>query len=425
MTRTRICAAVALITAASAIGSVIQVGPRLYEVTEMRVNTTAQGSDWYPSIAVLTDGAFMVGWDHGAPTDCWGRRFSADGVPVGNEFLLNPHNTGGWEYGPEMAPLPGGGFAVVFGDSSTTINVQIFDGSMNPVGTDTVVGYENVWPTISSAPNGDFVVTGGRAPNEVKRVFARRYNAAGVPYGPMWQVNSTPLDFVGYADGLSAVAHGHDGRFVVAWYHGSGEIRAQLYDSSGAPLGGEFTVNSSVGGARKYPTVDFTGPNEFIVAWQGYGEDDDQGIFARAFAADGTPTSEEWMVNQITGGVQRVPHLGAGPTGEFVISWVGDDNSGSGVIARLFSSVALPVGDQFQVNQFTVGDQVTSEWAGRRGTAINGSTLFFSWWGNSPGDSQGIGLTQFHYAGEIPEPATVTLFGIAVAAMLRRRKRRA
>jgi len=428
MSRIRVCTVVVLIAAATALGSVIQVGPRLYEVTESRVNTTTSNTQQYPAIGLLTDGTYIVGWEswfqglHGA--DCFGQRFSAAGAPLGSELLLNPYNNSGWEYGPEFGPLPGGGFAVVWGDSSSHVCVQLFDDSMNPIGSDSVVAYNNVWPTISSAPSGDFVVAGGRALYSGNMVFARRYNSSGVAYGPVWQVNTDPIGFSQYAECLSSVAHAPDGRFLIAWFHGGGDIRAQLYDASGGALSGEFTVNSSTGGARRYPTVEFTSSSDFVIAWEGYGQGDEDGIFARAFSADGLALCDEWRVNQVTSGAQSVPQLGASPTGEFVISWSAQSDDGSDIFARLFAAAADPIGDEFQVNQFSAGDQFTRHFGGRASAAIGGDTLLLSWYGNTPGDTEGIGLTQFRYAGEIPEPATAAVFGIAVAAVLRRKRRR-
>jgi hypothetical protein len=56
---------------------------------EFRVNTTTTGDQWYPEIAVQSDGEFVVVWVSGDHTEVVGRRFDASGSPVGGEFLVD------------------------------------------------------------------------------------------------------------------------------------------------------------------------------------------------------------------------------------------------------------------------------------------------------------------------------------------------
>jgi hypothetical protein len=391
----------AAIVASPGLGFDISIGSRTYQGMEVRVNDYTTNKQEAPTIALLANNQFIIGWDsyyQVSGSDCYGKRYSADGTPMSSEILLNPKRTTGWEFGPVFAPQADGGFFVAYAGSSASVYMQRFDGNMISVGTtDTLVASWEAWPAVSSAPNRDFVITGSLWNHYSltgHEVYARRYNAAGTPYGSAWQVNSTPTGVASGTSAYSAVASGSDGRFTIAWHNGRSNIYAQRYNANGDTVGGEFIVNSSTGGGRLYPSLVYTSSDELLITWRWYGEGDtDGGIFARRFLADGTAAGPEWRVNEITAGSQDYPNLGISSTGEFVISWITPDGNGTDIHARLYDSLGNPVGSEFQVNQFTTGNQYTSYHGGRTGTNILGDTLLFAWQGNGPGDNAGIFLT--------------------------------
>lgn len=419
-----------LLCATHALGGTITIAAGYsYDVTETRVNEYTSNEQQYPTVAVLENDRFIVGWEswyqRGYGSDCYGKVYSADGTAVGSEFHLNPYNYTGWEYGQAFAPQPGGGFAVAWGDNSTSVYVQRFDGDMNPIGEDSLVMTVECWPAISSAPNGDFVVAGGQydSPYPIK---ARRYQSSGTPYGPAWQVNTDPPGFSGHTAASTTIGVAPDGTFTVVWHNASGDIRAQRYDSGGTAVGAEFTVNSSTGGGRGHPSIVYTSAGEMIISWSGNGDEDPDGIYARRFAADCSPLGDEWLVNGTTSGSRTRPNLAAADSNEFVISWSANDGDDWGVYARLYDTLGDPVGSEFQVNEWIGGSQLTPWASGRTGTAIIDDTLLFTWYGAGDGDSEGVYLATFQRQSEIPEPASIilTAFGaLGVAAWARRAPR--
>jgi hypothetical protein len=63
---------------------------------EFRVNTARAGDQAKPSIAMGTDGAFVVAWE-GVDADRKGvfaRRFTASGAAIGGEFRVNAATSG-------------------------------------------------------------------------------------------------------------------------------------------------------------------------------------------------------------------------------------------------------------------------------------------------------------------------------------------
>jgi hypothetical protein len=117
----------------------------------------------------------------------------------------------------------------------------------------------------------------------------RRFDADAVPLGPAVPVNT-------YTTGkqrLPRVAADSAGNYVVTWtsqdQDGSGlGVYAQRFDNTGAPVGGEFAVNTSTTGDQDRPAVDMDDTGFTIAFMDGAG-----GVVAREFSgpaiAEGTP----------------------------------------------------------------------------------------------------------------------------------------
>lgn len=163
-----------------------------------------------------------------------------------------------------------------------------------------------------------------------------------------------------------------NGNFVVVWESedatGDGDFSVQmrLLDSSGVPLGEQIQVNTYTTGFQRGPDVAALATGDFVVAWQSNGSTGtDTSLYSvqvRRFAADGTPASSEIQVNTYTLGRQRKPTIVGLPSGQFIVAWQsdgssGDDDDGSSVQARRFSSSGTPVAGEFQVNSYTTGNQ--------------------------------------------------------------------
>ena len=100
------------------------------------------------------------------------------------------------------------------------------------------------------------------------------------PTGDDFQVNfSTPG-----AQVSPAVALDGSGDFVVVWEGPDGNatgIWGRRYTSSGAPVGGDFQINTFTPGAQKYPSVASSVSGDLVVVWQSKGSDGNMGRYCR------------------------------------------------------------------------------------------------------------------------------------------------
>lgn len=387
--------AVAVLAAESTSADTVVIGTRVYQRTEQYLGSGDSYGNAQGNLTVLANGNFMVSWDQGTPTDCYGQLFNPGGTNIGSAFVLDPNNSYGWHYGPVTAPLPGGGFAVSWGDSSAVANVQLFNSSPAATGGQFTALQVDAWPAIDSYTNGDFVVAGFAVNSgEVNTpVYATRFNSSGIAYSNTFQVD---LETNGL--GCPSVSYGTDGRFAIAWLsQASGNnVMARAYQSNQfSPFGPEFVVNSSppTTQSRSYPTARYNADDDLIVAWGGYGESSSNGVFARTFDTNVMPEGNEWQVNQNAVGEDYVS-LGIGPTNQMFFCWTSTND----VYARVFNESGAPMGNEFRINQFTGSGSRYINWNGglHNNAMLANGNLVVSWVGTGA-SGFGVYLTTLQF----------------------------
>jgi hypothetical protein len=291
---------------------------------EFRVNTYT--TDTQRSVVVASDanGRLAVVWEsYGQDGDrygVYGRRYDSTGIP-GPEFRVNDYTTHHQDRA-KVAMDASGSFVVVWE-------------SYNQLG-----------------------------PGRFWEVFARRYNAAGVAQG------ATEFLVNAYTTGSQTdpdVAMDAVGNFVVVWrseQDGSGPgIFGQRFNAAGVPQGGEFQINTYTTGYQNFPAVSMSTQGDFVVTWESDGQDGDQsGVFAQRFDAAGVRQGVEFRVNQYTTGDQSSPDVALDGQRNFVVTWTGpfQDGSDYGVLARAYHATGVAEGNEFVLNAFTPGNQLAS-----------------------------------------------------------------
>jgi len=171
----------------------------------------------------------------------------------------------------------------------------------------------------------------------------------------------------------------------------------------GAPLGGELQVNGYTTGAQFAPTVAAGAGGDFVVTWMSAGSagSDDFGysIQARRYAAAGLPLGDQFQVNDFTTSDQASPSVATLDGGGFVVVWssrgsAGTDTAGTSVQARRFGADGSPEGASFQVNSYTTGAQDYPRVASGPG----GFVVVWSSYGSAGGDSSGYSIQGRRYA---------------------------
>lgn len=342
--------------------------------TEFQVNTYTFDYQGGPVVASRASGEFVVVWtgagSTGVSPDIVGQRFDSSGARNGSEFVVNTYVAGNQgEGGSSIATESTGGFVVAWSSfgghdgSGSGVFAQRFTSSGTPAGGEFQVnvftsGTQSIGSkkSILFEPTGGFVVVWNSQVQDGSMVgiFGRRFASSGAPTGGEFQVNT-------YTPGsqASAMLVGRAaGGFLVLWsslgQDGSDAgLFARRYNSSGAPEGGEFQVNTYTPGAQTGVAVADLGGG-FLLAGELSGLQDGSGtaVFGRNYADAGNPIGADFQINTQTLGDQRFPQLAVDPAGRMIAAWIsnpltegggGDDGDGSGIfVRRLVSPTATP-----------------------------------------------------------------------------------
>ncbi|MBI1234873.1 MAG: beta-propeller fold lactonase family protein, partial [Alphaproteobacteria bacterium] len=326
--------------------------------SEFLVNTTTTGSQSDPSIAALSDGGFVVVFDDDSGTGgdtsntaVRGQRFDASGNTVGSEFLVNT-TTSNNQLDPDVAGLVGGGFVVAFGDFSRSggdtsgyaVRAQRYDSDGNAAGSEFLVNtttsstQDDV--SVAGLTGGGFVIvfddssaTGGDT--SFGAVRGQLYDADGNTVGSEFLVNTTTSNGQLKPD----VAALRDGGFIVVFEDSSASsgdtsgiaVRGQRFDAAGSPQGAEFLVNSTTSDNQNVAAVTGLAGGGFVVAYSdasgSAGDTSSIAVRAQRFDDAGVASGSEFLVNTTTASVQRRAGLAGLAAGGFVISF--EDNSAS------------------------------------------------------------------------------------------------
>ncbi len=269
----------------------------------------------FTSTTGLQDGGFIVAWENGHnATDGSGsavqaQRFDSSGQPAGAAFVVNELTTGN-QNGVALTTLADGSFVAT-------------------------------WTTNQPASGGTL--------NEVK---GRLFDSSGAALGSEFLVNTTT---VGNQTGSSLAAL-QTGGFLATWLSGSGasgSLNGQFFDSAGAKLGGEIALAGAGPGYPLEPSVTELADGRIVIAWRNV-PDSGSGdtINGRIFDSSGAPIGGEFLISNPGGNPQAgSPQVEALPDGGFVATWShpGGTDVSTAVWARIYDPSGTP-GTSFLAN---------------------------------------------------------------------------
>ncbi len=200
---------------------------------------------------------------------------------------------------------------------------------------------------------------------------------AGNPWGTLLEVDATTLNdyitaygtnsFVLYADPLNVVdGSSNDGDLTsggfVQLVSGSTDTTNSTanntIDNTPQKIGSEFQVNSYTGGDQNSSpipaqSVTALSNGDFVVAWDSDGQDGSgKGAFAQIFSSDGTKKGSEFQVNTGTQNNQEHPTVTALDDGGFIIAFMsygqdGESSNYTNSYAQRYDASGATVGSQF------------------------------------------------------------------------------
>ena len=192
-------------------------------------------------------------------------------------------------------------------------------------------------------------------------IVVQRFYANGTTNGqPIWVNDHEAGDQI---DPL--IAMDPEGNFVVAWiditgYDGSGYgIYYQCFNAQGVRVGVNRLANTYTAGDQTNPALAMDAQGNFLLAWEGSGQEDVNGVYFQLFDNNGNPKTAEQRANVATSFRQSEPAVAFDPSGKFLIAWSSQTVSLSNCFARFYDSMGNPQGGEFALNTACERSQIT------------------------------------------------------------------
>ena len=343
---------------------------------EFRVNVFTPDEQKKPAVAVQPNGDFVIVWSSryqdGSGFGVFGRRYNALGQPVSGEFQVNSATTNfQYNYGGGIAADRSGNYMVVWTSSAPGqdgsgrgIMGRIYSAAGVPLTGEFLVnafvpGAQNR-AAVAALPGSEWVVVWDSVgpDGSSEAVVGRKFDSAGRALTGEFLINT----FAPNRQIAPRVASDAAGNFVVVWqsYNQDGSrwgVIGRRFNSAAAPVSGEFAISTTSYGDQRYPQVSAVPDGRFAVVWDDQPRDGHAdrrfGAFGRRYDAAGNPFGPEIQLNVYTTDHQREPTVAAFGNGSFIASWFTQDQFGpakSDVMGRMVDAAGTP-GPEIRVNQ--------------------------------------------------------------------------
>lgn len=326
---------------------------------EFLVNTTQNTDHTFPAIDMTPNGNFVVAWqdfgDDGSGTGVFAQRYNAAGQAQGANIPVNTTTTGA-QSRADIAIADSNNFVVVWedvtaGNNKRGIRGQRFNAAGVAQGSEFDISadldIDHTYPKVVMDPAGNFVVgwsSGNVGANQ--DVVFRRFDLNGVAQGMVTKVNvTTKMDSASGVTNNMSIGSDDKGNFVVAWqadnFSGPGVpgqtigILARRYNSTGAPLGDAFEVNTDQ--PSDAPEVAVAPNGVFAITYEAP-DGSLSGVRAHFYSAAGISLGTPAEYNTTTQLVQGRPAIALDGNNKGVVVWRASNNQDGdldGVYARL------------------------------------------------------------------------------------------
>lgn len=258
----------------------------LWVTGDILANTYTNGSQINPRIACLVDGSVVVAWSSadqdGSLQGIYAQRFSQEGQKMGGEFRINVATLFN-QRSPALAALDDGNFAVAWiseqqrFENSVDVYVRRFSPSGDPLGGEILANSSTNLcsnPSLAPSPGGGFLVLWGQKAltqtGDGWDVYGRPFSNGGLP-GAARRVN-THVYGDQYAPSVSALGAGYLAVWTSLGQDGSREgVYGQFLKSDGSPDGPELRINTTTVSQQIQPVVASDRSRRFLVAWSSFG----------------------------------------------------------------------------------------------------------------------------------------------------------
>jgi hypothetical protein len=344
-----------------------------------RLNDDVPGAvQGFPSIAASPSGTFFCVWEDGraGQRDIYGATLDSIGLRITPNLRLNDDPGFSEQANPQVATVGTSRYLAVWGDQRQgqgEVFASMLTSSGAPIGPNFVVSADTVAggsyqgePALASRADGKTLVAwldgreGGSVFGTTFDVYAQWLDADGRPIGGNFKVNSTTGP---QRDTSVAVATDSTNGFVVAWidrrnFPGDpGDVYAQRYDASGAPIGGNVRVNDDGPGREQRAVRAISLPGSVCLIWEDLRGNLglDSNVEAATIAIDSSPPGANFRVNVAIPARQGTPGAVWDGRDAMLAVWEDGRNGAPDIYAISILPTGVRRGSETQLNDDAAG----------------------------------------------------------------------
>ena len=349
------------------------------------------------AITTLNNGNVFVAWAGSATFgDIYGRFFSPNGTGLDNEFIIN--QIGGCNGSPSVTGLSNNNVFVVWyrNQMCAGIDVDIYGIVLNPngipLGNEFIInkitsGASQLRPTITHLPNDnvfvaweDYLMGGGD-------LYGSFFLSDGTAMGNEFSIhnrNGTNTAF------LPTVAASTTGNVFVAWDGNDNNHYGKIVTLIDPTAGNEFMINQNTSNENnaRVSLASLINGNLFAT-WYSH-QAGTYYIYGRIFHPDGTPLENEFIIDQTTLGIR--PSATILMDGNILVVWDGA-TAQYAILGRVFFPNGTALGNTFPIYQnssLISGNPAV--------TGLTKDNVFAAWFIVLPGNSINIYGSIFSYS---------------------------
>ncbi len=377
-----------------------------------------------PQIAVQANGEFFVVWADRRTglNDLYFQRFNAFGNALeSNSVLTSNDSTGSERFQVSIAASISGAYTAVWKDfrnGSFPFNPDIyhtfFDSSGQPSGIEfnrTSLSPDSIFesPDVALGSDGSGVVVWAEHRNGNWDIVAQRFDPNGASIGTQFIVND---DGVAGQQHSPAVSISTLGWFVICWYDnraGNDDVYFQVYNASGAPVGGNVRAHAKLDSRQAFPDVACDGSGKFTLCWVDwrngvYPQNPD--IFTRRFGSDAIAIDKSRPAYQdLSARPQRDPSIATDRLGNVIIVWADSSANDWNIRGQVIDQQGQFVDTAIQINTDT-----TSGRQAQPVVAMDGFDIRVAWTDFRNGDFDIYGrIMNYNQPALIVSPSSIEL----------------
>ena len=338
-------------------------GPEFLLNTESNVSQLAAQAAVLPDgrfVAVWTDNSQF--FEDGGYLSLRLQVFNTDGSKSGEEILIKESSS--IRSRPQIDVLSDGRLVVTHVEQDlvgASLRVQVFEQDGSTSIPETIVNVSDDSPQnviVGALQNGNAVLTWYDPFS--RTISAQIIEPDGTKVGAEFSVNpvnkGSGQQITVLNDGRFVISWTDDSR---SGEDQSGQaVRAQIFDQDGGKIGGPFLLNTLTDTSQSAATTAALANGGFVATWRddAYNSGDSSaiGISAQIFDSDGNKVGGQFLVNSTTEDVQERPEVAALPDGGFVIAWYDYSTMTSehpfiSIKAQVFSADGQKAGAEFEV----------------------------------------------------------------------------